>query len=287
MTIKKKDLASRSPNPSPFVESMSYPTPSPLPQTQENLPGQSKATSENPKSPSLTPSPLLRIHLDDVSHPATKSFLSLVDATKVLTNSIDHTVKNLYPSPPLSHLREVRSVTLVLRSYGGLAETHGIALDDSHKEIHFNLDYIRDCAKDDSRRRDEIIGVIQHEMVHCFQHHAQGTAPSGLIEGVADYVRLQAGLAPPHWDRAKVGEKWDAGYQVTAFFLEWLAGTYGRESVARINEALRDVVYSEEIFWRALFKKDVKSLWNEYCVSREDKGTQTEDGGGQPAPTCA
>lgn len=45
-----------------------------------------------------------------------------------------------------------------------------------------------------------------HEMVHCWQRNAHGTAPGGLIEGIADWVRLKAGLVPPHWKReADVG----------------------------------------------------------------------------------
>ena len=52
----------------------------------------------------------------------------------------------------------------------------------SHKEIHFSLDYIKGSAK---RARDEIMGVLVHEVVHCFQYNALDTCPGGLIEGMA------------------------------------------------------------------------------------------------------
>lgn len=38
------------------------------------------------------------------------------------------------------------------------------------------------------------MGVCVHEMVHCWQWNAKGTCPGGLIEGIADYVRLRSGL---------------------------------------------------------------------------------------------
>ena len=45
--------------------------------------------------------------------------------------------------------------------------------------------------------RDEICGVLLHEHVHALQHDAPKSnddTKGGLIEGIADYCRLQAGL---------------------------------------------------------------------------------------------
>ena len=61
----------------------------------------------------------------------------------------------------------------------GVAYTTG---DHHNKEIHFSLDYIKDSA---NRSRDEILGVLVHEVVHCYQYNAKGTCPGGLIEGIA------------------------------------------------------------------------------------------------------
>lgn len=61
----------------------------------------------------------------------------------------------------------------------GVAHTFGSA---SHKEIHFSLDHIRNS---EARARDEILGVLTHEMVHCYQHNGAGKCPGGLIEGIA------------------------------------------------------------------------------------------------------
>jgi len=61
----------------------------------------------------------------------------------------------------------------------GVAYTFG---EHTNKEIHFSLDYIKHS---ENRAKDEIDGVLTHEVVHCFQYNAKGTAPGGLIEGVA------------------------------------------------------------------------------------------------------
>ena len=52
----------------------------------------------------------------------------------------------------------------------------------AQKEIHFSLNHIKNS---ESRAKDEINGVLTHEVVHCFQYNAKGTAPGGLIEGIA------------------------------------------------------------------------------------------------------
>lgn len=68
---------------------------------------------------------------------------------------------------------------LVLRSMPGAAHTSGA---DIYKEIHFSLDHIQNSA---SRAKDEINGVLVHEMVHCYQCNGKGKCPGGLVEGIA------------------------------------------------------------------------------------------------------
>lgn len=165
-------------------------------------------------------------------------------------------------------------MTLLLRSMDGVAYTTGSDLDDDHKEIHFSLGYIRDIAPQE-RQRDEIRGVLVHEMVHCWQGNGSGKAPSGLIEGIADFVRLKAGLSPPHWKKEWGGD-WDAGYQHTGYFLDWLEGKFGEGSVRRINGSLCEGEYVEKDFWGGLFGQGVKELWTEYGKSFEG-----EEGGGE------
>lgn len=62
----------------------------------------------------------------------------------------------------------------------------------THKQIHFSLDYVKGISKD--RVREEILGILVHETVHCFQFNGNGTCPGGLVEGVAGEQSPAEGL---------------------------------------------------------------------------------------------
>lgn len=70
--------------------------------------------------------------------------------------------------------------------------------------------------------------------------------------------------------KRRVGERWDEGYERTAFFLEWLEGKeggLGEGAVRRINAALGECEeYEEEGFWEGVFGRGVrvKGLWERY-----------------------
>ncbi|OCK86073.1 plant basic secretory protein, partial [Lepidopterella palustris CBS 459.81] len=205
--------------------------------------------------------PLLRLVLRDLSEPGAKSFLALLSASVALEEAVSGVLDWLYKDLPTSCIPPTRSVTLILRSMPGVAYTIGTDIDDDHKEIHFSTDYI--AGVPESRRKEEMLGVIRHEMVHCWQWNAKGTAPGGLIEGIADWVRLRSGFVPPHWKQEADGD-WDAGYQHTGYFLEYLEEKFGAGSVRKVNEALREERYEEGVFWKSLFGEGVGKLWEEY-----------------------
>ncbi|KAH8922433.1 plant basic secretory protein [Atractiella rhizophila] len=145
-------------------------------------------------------------------------------------------------------------------------------VDNTDKEIHLDFNHILNT--DASLRAQEIKGVLVHEMVHCFQHNGRSTAPGGLIEGIADWVRLRSSLDPPHWSSRKPakGTRWDAGYERTAFFLDFLCHRYGGDQVVRdLNLELSDKEWGNEIWERVLGeKKEVEGLWEEYLKSFEE-----------------
>ncbi|MCJ1418287.1 hypothetical protein MMC32_004634 [Xylographa parallela] len=237
------------------------------------------ATTSRPHPKPVIPTPKLRFECKDLTHPGALVFFQTTNPATVLSDAVTVVLQTLYilfegkaTIPP------TRSITLILRSMPGVAYTTGIDLDDDHKEIHFSLDYIagiKNTSACPQRQRQEIEGVIVHEMVHCWQWNALGTAPSGLIEGIADFVRLRDALGPPHWKKESGGD-WDAGYQHTAYFLEWLDARFGEGNVIRVNEALRDKRYNEKNFWRQLFGKSVQDLWGEY--SRTFEADESEEG---------
>ncbi|WCJ17822.1 Plant basic secretory protein (BSP) family protein [Euphorbia peplus] len=106
-------------------------------------------------------------------------------------------------------------------------------------------------------------GVVYHEMAHVWQFDgSSGTkAPGGLIEGIADFVRLKANYIPGGWAQPGDGTQWDEGYSVTARFLEY-CNDVRNGFVAEINKKLRDT-YSVS-FFDELLGKPVEQLWSEY-----------------------
>ena len=221
----------------------------------------------------------LRVECHDLNHEGARVFFSNNNVSWDLLAAVTSVLATLYkPSQSNSHIPPTRSVTLTLRSMSGVAYTTGSDLDDDHKEIHFSLDYIAGIpSKPDERQRDEIQGVLVHEMVHCWQWNAQGTCPGGLVEGIADFVRLKAGFAPPHWKKER-GGSWDQGYQTTGYFLEWIDKEYGEGSVRQINEKLMNQKYEGDGFWKDLFGKHVIELWEEYTETLpEEDGPHSKD----------
>ncbi|KAL8766824.1 MAG: hypothetical protein Q9209_006482 [Squamulea sp. 1 TL-2023] len=256
------------------------PTSSPLPikPSPETTPSACRPYPK-PGHPTCT----LRIECRDLSHDGADVFFTNNEVSRDLLAAVTAVLSILYkPSQSNPHIPGTRSVTLVLRPMEGVAYTIGSELDNDHKEIHFSLDYISKIPSEpQSRQRNEIQGVMVHEMVHCWQWNGDDTAPGGLTEGIADFVRLKAGLSPPHWKKERK-ENWDGGYQHTGYFLDWIEGSYGEGSVRRVNEALMNKRYDEEAFWMGLFGKQVKDLWDEYCetMPKEEavKNKQVEQG---------
>ncbi|KAG6365893.1 hypothetical protein INS49_000069 [Diaporthe citri] len=260
------------------------------------------------------PLPKLRLHIQDATHPGASRFLAAVDASALLSRSVQTVLRLLYVSPhhhkahdddadendtaatpeqlqrpatTTTHRRPARphytppptrSVTLILEDMPGVAYTKGTDLDGDHKEIHLSLGYVKGIRRapagpttaitgghgGDVAGAYEIEGVLVHELVHCYQYNGRGECPGGLVEGVADWVRLEARLGAPHWSKDTVPDRWDQGYERTAYFLAWLEGKFGKGTVRRMNEALRVREYKQPEFWAGLFGHDVDALWKEY-----------------------
>ncbi|KAF8404943.1 hypothetical protein HHK36_009838 [Tetracentron sinense] len=78
----------------------------------------------------------------------------------------------------------IKNVTMVVESLEGVAYT-------MHNNIHVSAEYIANYSGD---VRIEVIGILYHETTHIWQWKGKGEAPTGLTEGIADYVRLKGGL---------------------------------------------------------------------------------------------
>ncbi|CAA2967241.1 Hypothetical predicted protein [Olea europaea subsp. europaea] len=150
-----------------------------------------------------------------------------------------------------SQRKNVPKVSLFIDNMDGVAYA-------SNNEIHVSARYIRGYSGNVKR---EITGVLYHEMTHIWQWNGKGRAPGGLIEGIADYVRLKAGYAPSHWVKPGQGNRWDQGYDVTARFLDY-CNSLKRGFVAQLNKKMRNG-YSDTYFVD-LLGKNVRQLWKDY-----------------------
>ncbi|XP_052196085.1 uncharacterized protein LOC127803696 [Diospyros lotus] len=127
-----------------------------------------------------------------------------------------------------------------------------------NNEIHLSAKYIGGYSGNVKR---EVTGVLYHEMTHIWQWDGKGQAPGGLVEGIADFVRLKAGYAPSHWVKAGQGDRWDQGYDVTAQFLAYCDGLRSG-FVAKLNKKMKSG-YSASYFVE-LLGKTVDQLWSDY-----------------------
>ncbi|KAK9097295.1 hypothetical protein Sjap_022792 [Stephania japonica] len=146
--------------------------------------------------------------------------------------------------------KSVEQVSLIVDDMEGIAYT-------VNNEIHLSARFIAGYS---GNLRD-VAGVLYHEAVHVWQWNGNGQAPGGLIEGIADYVRLKAGYVPLHWVKPGGGDRWDQGYDVTARFLDYLE-SLRNGFVAELNRMMR-TGYSNDFFMQ-LLGKTVDQLWVDY-----------------------
>lgn len=85
---------------------------------------------------SLSPErkPSLHLRVLDLQHPGCQRFVALL-GDDIVASASNAVLEHLYSRLPGSSPREVRSITVVIRSMGGLAHTCGIELDDAHTEV--------------------------------------------------------------------------------------------------------------------------------------------------------
>jgi len=173
------------------------------------------------------------------------------DQAAQIMNAASQFIWNTFAQQSATDRKNVQTVTLFVESKDGVAYT-------SNDEIHLSAEYVANYQGD---VKTEITGVLYHEMTHVWQWNGNNAAPSGLIEGIADYVRLTANLAPSHWVKPGEGDKWDQGYDVTAYFLQY-CDTVTSGFVAKMNSKLRDGW--DLGFFNDLTGKSVDELWSDY-----------------------
>jgi hypothetical protein len=136
------------------------------------------------------------------------------------------------------------------------------------------------CATEWFRRNleGEAKGAVVHELVHVVQQYGRARrrnpnatrSPGWLVEGVADYIRWF--LYEPESRGAEITERnfararHDGSYRITANFLYWASKQHGEDLVPKLNAAMREGRYNEDL-WAELTKKTLAELNNEWRAS--------------------
>ncbi|KAM0028608.1 hypothetical protein Hdeb2414_s0018g00515931 [Helianthus debilis subsp. tardiflorus] len=190
------------------------------------------------------------------------SFLAIFAALQQ-TTAVDYTVTNRAAATP-----------------GGVKFTNNIGVGYTKQTLFSAKKFIWATFQQNTRRDiknvarvsvviDDMDGVAyaSNNEIHVSAKYIQGYSGDvklrvgGLIEGIADYVRLKAGYAPSHWVRPGQGDRWDQGYDVTARFLDYCNGLRGG-FVAELSKKMRSGY--DNGFLVELLGKTVDQLWAEY-----------------------
>ena len=133
-------------------------------------------------------------------------------------------------------------------SYRGVAYASGTQIVGSVKYFQGHLDDI---------------GAMVHETTHCVQSYRGRGNPGWLVEGVADYVRFFR--YEPRRPRRLAPEqaRYDGSYRTTAAFLEYVCAKYDRQTVKKLNAAMRQGRYTATI-WKDITGKTVEELGRDW-----------------------
>jgi hypothetical protein len=140
-------------------------------------------------------------------------------------------------------------VTLALKSdYRGSAFASGSRITGS-------TTYFQDHPDD--------VGAMVHETVHVVQHYNGRGNPPWLVEGVSDYIRFFK------FEPGKIGRidgeraHYNGSYRVTAAFLAFVIDKYDKQLVQKLNKAMREGRYKNELF-QELTGKSLEDLDKEW-----------------------
>ena len=118
----------------------------------------------------------------------------------------------------------------------------------------------------------EAVGSIIHEAVHVVQQYRGRGNPGWLVEGIADYIRwfkfepIPAGTRPRNPAQAKYTDS----YRTTAGFLNYVEENVKKDTVKKLNAAMRQGKYSADL-WKEYTGKTVDELWADYVKTLEKR----------------
>ncbi|XP_050366157.1 uncharacterized protein LOC126784712 [Argentina anserina] len=175
-----------------------------------------------------------------------------VDYTKQRMRDATEFIWNLFKETTAAERRDTPRISLFVEVRDGIAASSGDI-------IHVSAKYMEDLTA--ANLKKDFNWVIYHEVTHSLQRNGNGQAPTGLVEGIAEFVTLTSGFIYDGFAQPGDGNNWDEGYGVTARFLEYCNGLKDG-FVAELNKKMIDG-YSDD-FFNQLLGKTVDQLWTDY-----------------------
>jgi hypothetical protein len=131
-----------------------------------------------------------------------------------------------------------------------------------------------DGGNSDSAIRDEIDGILFHEVTHGYNNSPLTTDGYGdggpywaYTEGIADGVRIAAGFHKTRSPDVNNSRKWLGGYTTTGFFFQYVKEKVDPEFLYKFNKAAKDLgnySWSFDSAFRATVNRSVEDVWQEY-----------------------
>jgi hypothetical protein len=197
------------------------------------------------------------------------------DLASWLDNDMAPFVAKWYPelgsllAGPGYQAKDTITISLVPRIPGETMNGEGISgqagADAFEGRIKLSIDFLRYFHMRGAR------GLLVHELTHVVQHYrywsGRAAIPLWLVEGIADYMRIY--VFAPEGDLAKITPnnidhaRYDAGYAMSANFLNWVAKKYDSKIVSQLNSAGREATYTEWS-WHLLTGKSLQELGDEW-----------------------
>lgn len=196
---------------------------------------------------------------------------SAPDLTEWAEQELAPIVQEWYPELvrllPSDGFEAPKSISIVFRK--GRA---GIPAATSGARITCNSDWFGQNLKGEAK------GAVVHELVHIIQHYQRGQGPDPtaarppvwLVEGIPDYLRWfkyepQNHGADLTWMRAQqdLSLRYDAGYRISANFLNWVSQKYAPGLVQELNASLRVDNYHEGL-WEHRTGRTVQQLGDDW-----------------------
>ncbi|NQZ24598.1 MAG: discoidin domain-containing protein [Colwellia sp.] len=132
----------------------------------------------------------------------------------------------------------------------------------------------RSSGGSDSAIRDEIDGILFHEVTHGYNNSPLTTDQYGeagpfwaYTEGIADGVRINAGFHKTRQPDVNGSRQWLGGYTTSGFFLHYVNEKIDPSFIRKFNQSASDMgnyTWSWDAAFRSITNRGVQDVWNEY-----------------------